>query len=89
VSKVKLACDLWVRDLSPSNALRTWYGHDPKRWADFRRRYRGELAEHRDELAALRLRTQGRAVTLLTATREVELSHAIVLRELLEEKRRR
>ncbi len=83
VSKGKLGYDLWARDLSPSNDLRKWYGHDPKRWAEFRRRYRSELAAHRDELAALRTKTKGRAVTLLTATREVELSHATVLRELL------
>lgn len=89
VSKGKLRYDLWPRDLSPSNELRKWYGHDPKRWTEFRCRYRSELAAHRDELAALRAKTKGRTVTLLTATREVELSHAIVLRELLKQKRGR
>ena len=89
LSKGKLGYDLWARDLSPSNELRKWYGHDPKRSAEFRRRYRSELAAHRDELAALRAKTKGRTVTLLTATREVELSHATVLRELLKQKRSR
>jgi uncharacterized protein YeaO (DUF488 family) len=84
LSKTSLKYDAWPRDLAPSNELRKWYGHDPKRAAEFRRRYRSELAEHRDELAELRATLKGRTATLLTATRELELSHANVLRELLE-----
>jgi uncharacterized protein YeaO (DUF488 family) len=83
VSKASLKYDAWVRDLAPSNELRKWYGHDPKRFAEFRRRYRQELAAHRDALDALRDRLKGHTTTLLTATREVDLSHAVVLRALL------
>ena len=85
-SKSSLNHDAWMRDLAPSNELRKWYGHDPRRFAEFRRRYRRELAPHGDELAALREKLKGRTATLLTATREIELSHAIVLRELIEKK---
>jgi uncharacterized protein YeaO (DUF488 family) len=88
LSKAKLKYDEWVRDLAPSNALRKWYGHDSKRAAEFRRRYRAELAPHRNELAALRAKLKGRRVTLLTATHALELSHAIVLRELLSAKQK-
>jgi uncharacterized protein YeaO (DUF488 family) len=84
LSKKSLKYDAWPRDLAPSNELRKWYDHDPKRAAEFRRRYRSELTAHRDELAELRVGIKGRTATLLTATREVELSHANVLRELLE-----
>jgi uncharacterized protein YeaO (DUF488 family) len=84
LSKKLLKYDAWPRDLAPSNELRKWYGHDPKRSAEFRRRYRGELTAHRDELAALRAKLKGCTATLLTATRDIELSHANVLRELLE-----
>jgi len=84
LSKQSLTYDAWPRDLAPSNELRKWYGHDPKRAAEFRRRYRSELTARRDELAELRAGIKGRTATLLTATREVELSHANVLRELLE-----
>jgi uncharacterized protein YeaO (DUF488 family) len=84
LSKQSLSYDHWPRDLAPSNELRKWYGHDPKRAAEFRRRYLDELDEHRDEIAALRAMLRGRTATLLTATREVALSHATVLRELLE-----
>ena len=84
MTKTALKHDAWPRALTPSNELRKWYGHDPQRFAEFRRRYHGELAAHRDELAALRATIKGRKATLITATRELELSHAQVLREILE-----
>jgi uncharacterized protein YeaO (DUF488 family) len=83
LSKAELKLDAWPRELSPSTELRKWYGHDPKLFAEFRRRYRNELAAHKDELAALRATIKGRAATLLTATRELDLSHGVVLREML------
>jgi uncharacterized protein YeaO (DUF488 family) len=84
LSKANLRLDAWPRALSPSTELRKWYGHDPKLFAEFRRRYRKELAGQKEELGALRTMIKGRKTTLLTATRELELSHAVVLRELLE-----
>jgi uncharacterized protein YeaO (DUF488 family) len=84
IAKAALKLDAWPRALAPSTALRKWYGHDPARFAEFRRRYHEELAPHRDELAALRAMIKGRNATLLTATRELDLSHAQVLREILE-----
>jgi uncharacterized protein YeaO (DUF488 family) len=83
LSKALLKLDAWPRELSPSTALRRWYNHDPARYAEFRRRYRAELAEHRNELAELRKLINGRVTTLLTATSELDLSHGRVLRELL------
>ncbi len=77
--------DEWAKDVAPSTRLRTWYGHDPAKFAEFRRRYTEELAkgapraalEHMAELAA------SGPVTLLTATRDVEHSQAAVLAGLL------
>jgi uncharacterized protein YeaO (DUF488 family) len=83
LSKAALKLDAWPKELSPSTNLRKWYGHDPKRYAEFGRRYRSELAAQKDELAALRAMIKGRTATLLTATRELDLSHAGVLRALL------
>jgi uncharacterized protein YeaO (DUF488 family) len=83
LTKAKLKVAAWPRALTPSTVLRKWYGHEPERFAEFRRRYRAELAEHADELAALRAVVRGRTATLVTATRELDLSHAVVLRELL------
>jgi uncharacterized protein YeaO (DUF488 family) len=84
ISKAALKLDAWPRALSPSTALRKWYGHDPALFAEFRRRYRAELAKEKDELANLRAMIKGHRATLITATRELDLSHAVVLRELLE-----
>jgi uncharacterized protein YeaO (DUF488 family) len=86
LSKAKLKIAAWPRELAPSTALRKWYGHEPARFAEFRRRYRAELAEHANALKALRALVRGRAATLITATREIDLSHAAVMRELLRRK---
>ena len=61
LSKTKLKIDVWPRELTPSTDLRKWYGHERVRFAEFRRRYRAELAEHARELAALRATVEGRA----------------------------
>ena len=86
LSKAKLKIDAWPRELTPSTDLRKWYGHEPARFAEFRRRYRAELAEHAKELDALRTMVKGRSATLITATREVDLSHAAVMRGILRRK---
>jgi uncharacterized protein YeaO (DUF488 family) len=83
LTKSALKLNAWVKDLSPSTALRHWYAHDAARFAEFRRRYRSELSEHKDQLSELRATARGRIVTLVTSTRELQLSHAHVLRELL------
>jgi uncharacterized protein YeaO (DUF488 family) len=88
LSKAKLKIDAWPRELTPSTDLRKWYGHEPSRFAEFRRRYGAELTEHKDQLDALRAMANGRAVTLITATREVDLSHAVVIREMLQPKKK-
>jgi uncharacterized protein YeaO (DUF488 family) len=87
VSKNKLKLDAWPRELAPSTGLRKWYGHDPARFAEFRRRYKAELAERPEQLNALRDMVKGRAATLITATRELDLSHAEVMRSILQRKR--
>jgi uncharacterized protein YeaO (DUF488 family) len=85
VSKAEAKLDEWAKDLAPSTGLRTWYGHDPAKFGEFRRRYLAELdaAGPRDQLAALRSLAAKRPVTLLTATRAVDISQAAVLAELL------
>jgi uncharacterized protein YeaO (DUF488 family) len=86
LSKAKLKIDAWPRELTPSTDLRKWYGHEPARFAEFRRRYRAELAEHAKELDGVRTMVKGRSATLVTATREVDLSHAAVMRGILRRK---
>jgi uncharacterized protein YeaO (DUF488 family) len=83
LSKAKLKLDAWPRDVAPSTALRKWYGHQPERFAEFQRRYRAELDRSPEQLDALRGLIKGHAATLLTATRDLALSHAEVLRGIL------
>ena len=73
--------DEWMRDVAPSTELRRWYGHDPDRYAEFRRRYLAELREPERQQALQRLReTAGHnRLTLLTASRDLEHSQAAVL----------
>ena len=80
--------DHWAKDVAPSTELRTWYGHDPAKFDEFRERYIAELAapQSRDELDQLRADVTRGPVTLLTATREPKLSQAAVLADLLQQK---
>ena len=75
--------DAWERELSPSTELRQWFGHEPKRFEAFRRRYIEELRSHRPRLAALRRRARGGTLTLVYAARDTEHNNAIVLAEVL------
>jgi uncharacterized protein YeaO (DUF488 family) len=85
LAKDRAALDEWMKEVAPSTELRKWYGHDPERFAEFRRRYLGELKdpEHAEALARLRRLARRKRVTLLTATRDVEISAATVLASLL------
>jgi len=76
----------WDKDVAPSTELRTWYGHDPGKFGEFRHRYLGELSgrEQRMALARLRVLAASGPLTLLTATRDVEHSQAAVLAQLLQ-----
>ncbi|TQJ16772.1 uncharacterized protein YeaO (DUF488 family) [Kribbella jejuensis] len=87
VSKARAQLDDWCKDVAPSTELREWYGHDPERYDEFARRYELELKEPAQTAAFARLREfAGGRLTLLTATKELEISQAAVLAELLQKK---
>jgi uncharacterized protein YeaO (DUF488 family) len=88
LSKAKFKLDAWPRDVAPSTTLRKWYGHRPERFAEFRRRYRAELARSPEQLDVLRGLLKDHAATLLTATHDLALSHAEVLRGILLRKKK-
>jgi uncharacterized protein YeaO (DUF488 family) len=77
--------DEWAKTVAPSADLRRWYGHEPAKFAGFRRRYRAELrgAEQASALDHMRDLARTGPVTLVTATRDIEHSQAAVLAELL------
>ena len=76
----------WLKDLAPSDGLRSWYGHERDRWPEFRRRYREELGapEKRAALQALVERARREAVTLVFAATDPDRNNAVVLKEVLE-----
>lgn len=83
VSRTDAALDHWFKDLAPSTELRKWFGHDPERWAEFRRAYLEELedgAELLDKLADL---AEGGTLTLLYGARDEKHNQAVVLRNVL------
>ena len=81
LSKRKAAVDHWLRDVAPSTALRKWYGHEPERWPEFRRRYAAELKQQKDALAELKaLLKQHRTVTFLFSSKEEKLNNAAALK---------
>ena len=85
LSKERAHVDLWLKEIAPSNELRTWFGHDPARFDEFRQRYEAELASGPAHEALTRLGDllQHQPVTLVFAARDVEHSNVAVLRQLL------
>jgi len=75
--------DEWVKDLGPSTELRQWFGHEPARFEEFRRRYEAELNGKEAILADLRRRARTRRLTLVYAARDTEHNEAVVLAEVL------
>ena len=86
MSKVKAKLDAWKRDLAPSNELRQWFAHDPKKWPEFQKRYRAELqaAACAESLQDLIRTGRTRTVTLLYAARDELHNNAVVLKEVLD-----
>jgi uncharacterized protein YeaO (DUF488 family) len=76
--------DEWLKEIAPSDELRKWFGHDPARWEEFRRRYREELKLQDDLLEQLTAEARRGTVTLLFAAKDEAHNNAVVLKELLE-----
>jgi uncharacterized protein YeaO (DUF488 family) len=83
VSKEAAKLDEWIKEIAPSTELRTWFGHDPRRWDEFRERYRAELAEHTEVLKDLRRRARERPITLVYSARDEIHNDAVVLRNVI------
>jgi len=84
LSKRKARVDHWLRDIAPSTALRKWYGHDPKRWTEFQRRYRIELKREPEAVKELKaLLKAHKTVTFLFSSKEENLNNAMALKRYL------
>jgi uncharacterized protein YeaO (DUF488 family) len=85
----ELRLDGWLQDVAPSDALRRWFGHDPAKWPEFRRRYFAELDARPEAVRPLVDAAARSRVTLLFSARDTEHNNAVALRECLETKRSR
>lgn len=89
VRRAEARLDEWCRDLAPSDELRHWFAHDPRRWSEFQRRYRRELANQPDAIGRLTERAGSHRLTLVYAARDREHNNAVVLRDVIDERRAR
>jgi uncharacterized protein YeaO (DUF488 family) len=83
VSKERARVDLWLKDAAPSTDLRRWFGHDPDRWPEFRRRYYAELKTRPESLAELAPLLERGPVTFIYGSREERYNAAVALRDYL------
>jgi len=87
MTKERAAVQLWLKEIAPSPELREWFGHDPARWEEFRRRYRAELTGKEDLIRALREKEREGTLTLVYAARDEARNSAVLLAEFLGETR--
>ena len=83
VTKEKAAVDVWLKGLAPSTELRQWFGHDPEKWDEFKRRYFAELDDNPEAVAELRAELAKGRATLLFGAKDAEHSNAHALQEYL------
>ena len=83
LSRDKAKVSDWLKDIAPSTALRQWFGHDPKRWPDFQRRYEAELQQHSSELDRIRALAKKQTVTLVYGAHDELHNNAVALRNFL------
>lgn len=81
-SKELLKLDAWDKDLAPSTELRKWFGHEPERWTEFKKKYRAELRGKKDELRALK--KSARKITLIYGAKDEVHNEAVVLKDILD-----
>lgn len=83
ISRETLGADLWLREIAPSDDLRHWFGHDPEKWDEFRRRYGEELDANPQPVRELRQLAKAGPVVLLYGARDTRHNNAVALRDWL------
>lgn len=84
IKKEQAAIDLWLKEIAPSDVLRKWFDHDPKKWPAFQKRYAKELTAKPECVDIIKKAAKQKTVTLLFGTKEVEHNNAIALRHFIE-----
>lgn len=83
LTKADAAVDRWLKEIAPSTELRRWFGHDPVRWPEFRRRYAKEICQNIAALNEIRELARHKTITLVFGAHDDEHNDAVVLREVL------
>ena len=89
LSKARLGVDDWLKEVGPSTSLRKWFGHDPKKWDTFRRRYARELDSRQDAWRPIVSAARRGRVTLVYSSHDTEHNNAVALQDYLRAKMRR
>ncbi|HYY35908.1 MAG TPA: DUF488 domain-containing protein [Candidatus Binatia bacterium] len=84
LTKEEAQIDDWLKEIAPSARLRKWFGHDPARWEEFKKRYAKELTDQRDRVEQLARAATKRKVTLLFGAKDVDHNNAVALKEYIE-----
>jgi len=85
IKKEGAAIDEWLKDIAPSDELRKWYSHDPAKWSEFRKRYKGELKDKTGIVDRLRQESKKQTITLLYSSKVAEINNAVALKEFIEQ----
>jgi uncharacterized protein YeaO (DUF488 family) len=83
LTKEKAAVDLWLKEVAPSAELRKWFGHDPKKWGEFQRRYRAELDSNEEAVQTLKQAIGKGPATLVYGAHDEQHNQAVALRDWL------
>jgi len=86
LTKERAKIDIWLKDIAPSTELRKWFGHDPVKWDEFKKRYKAEINNNTALVAQLEEQLKKAKVTLVYAAKDEEHNDAVVLKEYLENK---
>lgn len=84
ISKEKAKLDIWLKDIAPSTELRKWFNHDPRKWTDFKKKYKTELEDKREYLKEIKKADkEHKVVTVLYGAKDEEHNEAVVILEVL------
>lgn len=89
ISKARLRVDAWLKEVGPSTELRKWFGHDPDKWGEFRRRYFRELDSRPTAWQPIVSAGRHRRVTLIYSSHDTQHNNAVALQEYLRKQSRR
>lgn len=84
LTKEEAQIDDWLKEIAPSTRLRKWFGHDPARWTEFKKRYAAELKDRREPVEQLAQQAKKRTITLLFGAKDVGHNNAVALKEYIE-----